>query len=388
LASPHTSAWTVPTARFVQVLEAREVCVVDLRSPGEFAADHAPGALNIPLFDDLERALVGTLFKQRSPQSAFDEGREIVVGRIEALVAEIAAVSGRDSTSDDLVARVREMTAGGLDQVNRSFGCEEAPVLPGGALVICCWRGGLRSSSVVALLRSLGWQDVFVLAGGYKGYRTHVLEELEAWCAPPAFVLRGCTGVGKTLVLREIERCKPNWTLDLEGLAGHRSSILGMVGLEPCSQKLFDSRMSARLRAGFAKQVVLEGESRKVGDVIVPRTVWEALDGGTNLYLVAPMEYRIGTLLEDYLATTESRTQLRGQLPFIEARLGQNKWSGELVRRLDDGREAELVEILLERYYDPLYQNSEAQREYTVTLDASDVERVAGEVIAWIEERS
>jgi hypothetical protein len=95
----------------------------------------------------------------------------------------------------------------------------------------------------------------------------------------------------------------------------------------------------------------------------------------------------VKVLIDDYLATAESRAELREQLPFIEKRLGATKWAGELVARLDDGREAELVEILLERYYDPLYGHSEKDYEYSAEFDASDVERVAAEIVAWIEER-
>lgn len=371
-------------ARVEDVLAARGVSIVDLRSPVEFTEDHLPGAKNIPLFDDLERELVGTLYNRASPAEAFVEGRQITLGRIRDLVDEIAALAGREPAREDLAARVQEMTAGGIDTVNRAL--EPTPAeLPENGVVVLCWRGGLRSSSVVALLRGLGWSEVVGLDGGYRAYRRAVRAELEAWEAPPAFVLRGSTGVGKTLVLREIERIRPRWTVDLEGLAGHRSSILGMCGLEPCSQKTFDSRLADRLRRGFPGPVVFEGESRKVGDAIIPPAVWRALGGGTNLFLEAPVEYRIDVLIEDYLATDRGRTQLREQLPFIEQRLGPKKWKGELVRRLDGGEERELVAILLELYYDPLYRNSEAGREYAVTLDASDVERVAREAALWIE---
>jgi len=368
------------------VLATPGVHIVDLRSPVEFTEDHLPGSTNVPLFDDLERALVGTLYSRTSPAAAFDEGREITLRRIRGLVDAVAELAGRERSREDLEARVEAMTAGGLDEVNRAL----APVpakLPESAVVALCWRGGLRSSSVVALLRGLGWSEVVGLHGGYRAYRREVRAELDAWSGPPAFVLRGSTGVGKTLVLREIERLRPGWTVDLEALAGHRSSILGMCGLEPCSQKTFDSRLAERLRRGLTGPVVFEGESRKVGDAIIPPTVWRSLDGGTNLWLEAPVERRIDVLIEDYLATERGREQLREQLPFIENRLGSRKWKGELVRRLEEGEERELVEILLERYYDPLYRSSEEGREYAVKLDASDVERVAREAVEWIEGR-
>jgi tRNA 2-selenouridine synthase len=212
-----------------------------------------------------------------------------------------------------------------------------------------------------------------------------VLSELAGWRAPPTFVLRGLTGVGKTLVLRALERRQPGWTVDLEGLAGHRSSILGMVGLEPVSQKRFDSRLCARLARGFAGPAVFEGESRKVGDVTLPSAVWAALQGGTNALLEAPLERRVDVLIEDYLARAENRPALRAQLPFIEDRLGAGA-RGALVALLDGGRERELVRILLQRYYDPLYRHSERGRTYAARFDAGDPERAAREIAGWIDQ--
>lgn len=389
MGSPPTDPdrWTVPAVSMPAVLQAEGVTVVDLRSPGEFAEDHLPGAHNRPLFDDQERALVGTLYKQSSPEAAFESARALVLESIDSLVTGVARAAGREAPAEDLPHLVRRLTEAGLEGTQRALRFDVHEELPAGALVVHCWRGGMRSASVARLLRELGWGDVFVLEGGYKSYRRRVMAELEGWQAPPSFVLRGMTGVGKTLVLRELEAQRPGWTLDLEGLAGHRSSILGMVGLEPCNQKTFDTRLAARLREGFPGPCVIEGESRKVGDSIVPPSVWGALRGGVHLRLHAPVERRVEVLIEDYLAREESRDELRRQLPFIEERLGRNAWRGELTARLDDGREAELVEILLERYYDPLYAHSERDYEYSAEIDSSDPVVAAAEIAAWIEAR-
>jgi tRNA 2-selenouridine synthase len=383
--STQQNPWTVPSATIHQALDVERTQLVDLRSPAEFADDHLPGAHNAPFFDDLERALVGTLYRRRSPDLAFEEGRRILRERLAPLVAELAQLRGRPAPEGDITDHLERLTTGGLDAVNQALESRPVAELPTDSLVVHCWRGGLRSSSLVVLLRALGWRDVFVLEGGYKGYRSRVLEELSTWQAPPTYVLRGRTGVGKTLVLRELERLRPGLTLDLEGLAGHRSSILGMVGLDPCSQKVFDSRLAARLRAGFEGPLVVEGESRKVGDSTLPPRVWEGMQHGTNLHLVAPVERRVSVLIEDYLAHEENRKPLREQLPFIEQRLGPRKWAGELVRLLDEHREKELVETLLELYYDPLYAHSEKGREYAARLDTSDVESVSREILALID---
>jgi len=158
-----------------------------------------------------------------------------------------------------------------------------------------------------------------------------------------------------------------------------------MVGLEPVSQKRFDSRLLERLSQGFPGPCVVEGESRKVGDVIVPKSCWEGLSSGINLELVAPMEVRVQVLRADYLREEQNRVQLGRQLPFIEERLGKVKWSGRLVGLLGNGQEDELVRLLLEHYYDPLYRHSEVNYAYATRVDTSDVGRAAAEIIDWVE---
>ena len=365
---------------------AGDATVVDLRAPREFAEDHVSGARNVPLFDDDERALVGTLYRRRGQREAFEAGVEITHAKIAALVARIAELAGLEADAPDaLRARVAELTAGGIHALETRLGPERRETLPERAIVLCCWRGGLRSQSVAALLQSLGHHRAVFVEGGYKAWRGHVRRTIEAWRAPQAFTLRGLTGVGKTLVLRELEDLRPGWTLDLEGLAGHRSSILGMVGLEPVNQKTFDRRLFERLEQGFAGPCVVEGESRKVGDVVLPASVWAAVDGGTAIELTAPVARRVQVLIDDYLAQEENRAHLAAQLPYIEQRLGRRKYDGVLTDLLARRADAELVELLLERYYDPLYRHSEAGREYAVRLDSSDPRAAAEAVAAWID---
>lgn len=375
----------MPVAAVGAVLDRRDLVVVDLRSPSEFADDHLPGAHNVPLFDDAERSIIGTLYKRESPEAAFQKGRALVEQGIQALVARVAALTGHPLPGSDLAAEVRRMTVGGIERASSELATGEPGAPPARALVLHCWRGGLRSRSVVAFLRKLGWQDAFGLENGYRGYRQSVMDSLSTFAAPPTYVLRGLTGVGKTLVLRELEALRPGWTLDLEACAGHRSSILGRVGLEPVTQKGFESRIAARVRAGFAGRLVLEGESRKVGDSIQPPRIWDALQSGTNLLLVAPVERRTDVLLEDYLALPGNRAELREKLPFIEQRLGPVRWHGELVALLDAGQDRELCRILLEHYYDPLYRHGEKGRTYAAEFETTDPERAAREIAAWIE---
>lgn len=374
--------------------------VIDLRSPAEFAEDHVPGAHNVPLFDDEGRAVVGLFYKQFSPEAAFSEARALVVERIAPLVERIAELvasqsggsasagfagpPGRPGSREELQRAVLDLTSDGLQRLEQQLEGHVVEEWPDSAFVLHCWRGGLRSRSVVGFLRGLGFDGAYGLQGGYKAYRRLCMEETAAWQAPPAFVLRGWTGVGKTLVLRALERRRPEWVMDLEAHAGHRSSLLGMVGLEPTSQKGFETRIHDRLCAGFDGAVVFEGESRKVGDVIVPPSLWEAMQAGENIELVASTERRVQVLLDDYLAIPEERPKLRTQLAAVEARMERRV---PLVELFDAGREDEVVRELLEHYYDPLYRHSERGKRYALRVDAEDPERAAAEVEAWIEGR-
>lgn len=379
----------LPSASIEQVLACEAPVLIDLRSPGEFAEDHLPGARSLPLFDDLERALVGTLYKQHSPETAFSAGFELAQGRIAELVAAIAGAAGRTLDAAQAVERMRALGAGGQRALEGRLQTERLERLPPGSLVLNCWRGGLRSQAVVALLHCLGLPAV-LLEGGYRSWRQRVSARLAAASWPRAFVLRGLTGVGKTLVLREVERQRPGSSLDLEAVARHRSSILGRVGLEPVSQKAFDAGLALRFAAGFphgrqGPWFVVEGESRKVGAVTQPESLWRALESGVAIELVAPTAVRVRNLLQDYLEQPGARAELAEPLRFIEQRLGRQRLRGGLVERLEDGREAELVELLLEHYYDPLYRHSEAGQVYRARIDSSDPARAAQQVLAFVE---
>ncbi|MEM9382088.1 MAG: tRNA 2-selenouridine(34) synthase MnmH [Planctomycetota bacterium] len=359
--------------------------LIDLRAPVEFDDDHVPGAVNVPLFENQTRSFVGLLYRQFSPDAAFQEGRAAVAERIDELVLEVARHIGWDVPEADLSARVLAMTDGGIDRMDRELVPVPTDEVPEDAIVFSCARGGLRSRSVVALMRSLGLERAVGLEGGYRAYRRSVMDALAAWTPPPHVVsLRGLTGVGKTLVLRAIEALRPGWTLDLEGIAGHRSSLLGMVGLKPVTQKAFESGLVARLEQGApAGLLVVEGESRKVGDVVIPGPLWTAMRAATNVEVVASTRRRVEVLAEDYLADPDARPLLREQLEAVSRRMDG---APDLAGMLDRDEIGPLVELLLERYYDPLYRGSEEGKVYAVQVSSESAEGAAEEVVAWVEE--
>ena len=352
----------------------RQARMVDLRSPTEYLRDHIPGAVNVPLFDDAARALVGTLYHKESPEKAYDAGLEIAAARMPEL---LATVLGR--APDEAWRRRFQEIAGPLREGQEAVSClPPAADEPMPDLFLHCWRGGMRSRSVAMLLQRLGVR-VGLLEGGYKSYRHWVRDRLAAW--PPAptaaadvpwFVLvSGATGTGKTLLLRRLEEAEPGSTLDLEGLADHRSSILGAVGREPVSQPMFESLLAARLDALGPPPWFVEAESRKVGDIILPEGLYRSMRAAPTVVLEAEVATRVAILVEDYTSHPDSHAQIAAQLPFLEKRLG-GKWVGELGRLLEARDYAEVARILLERYYDPRYDHSGADLRPVAHLRVED----------------
>jgi tRNA 2-selenouridine synthase len=158
-----------------------------------------------------------------------------------------------------------------------------------------------------------------------------------------------------------------------------------MVGLQPRSQKAFESALASRIRRGVESPLAVEGESRKVGDVVLPPRLWRAMSGGVALELTAPVERRVEVLASDYLATDESRAQLLRRLPSVQQRMDLPADAPSLVSLLESNRVDELVRLLLSRYYDPLYRRSEKGRHYAASIDASDPARAAEEILTWME---
>lgn len=237
--------------------------IVDVRSPAEFSAGHVTGALSLPLFDDAERAEVGTLYKQDSPDAAMLRGLELAGRKMRALVE-----------------RAREM-------------------VPDGQAVVQCWRGGQRSASVGWLLERAG-MEVKQLTGGYKAYRAYARE----WLSQPHHrlnVLGGATGSGKTVVLHALRDTGVR-IVDLEGLAHHRGSSFGALGQQeqPTTEE-FENRLFAALRAIPAgERVWLEDESRMIGTVCQPTVFYDRLVSAPLVRLEVPLERRIQNLVADY----------------------------------------------------------------------------------------
>ncbi|MHC4380180.1 MAG: tRNA 2-selenouridine(34) synthase MnmH [Planctomycetota bacterium] len=348
----------IPALSYAETRSLEGLRWVDLRSPAEFAHDHVPGAVSVPLFDDAQRAVVGTLYHQDSQESAYEQGLAFAESAMPELLSKMLGRSVNEAEWRQGFGEIGEQMRSGQDAVTFS----KSEPGPGPRLALYCWRGGMRSRSVAALVHALG-EPVLLLEGGYKAYRSWVRDQVARLEVPQLIVLRGPTGVGKTEILARIEKASSGTTLCLEGLAQHRSSILGAVGKEPVSQPAFDSRLLERLRAMGPGPWFVEGESRKVGDVILPAKLYQAMEDGVQWRLDAETPTRVRNLMEDYLVDAGAVEAIRAKLPFLEGRIGP-KWVGQLDSWMAEGRAAEVTEVLLERYYDPLYAHSDRRRDW------------------------
>jgi len=298
--------------------------IIDVRAPAEWAEDHMPGAISLPVLDDAERARVGTIYKQVSPFSARKIGA--------ALVAKNAAAHLEGPLAEK----------------------------PGGwRPLVYCWRGGQRSGSFASILSQIGWR-VEVVQGGYKSWRRLVVDALyNAPFAHRLVVLDGNTGSAKTEVLNLLP-ARGVQVVDLEGLANHRGSLFGSMGEQP-SQKAFEGRLAMALaRLDPARPVVVEAESAKVGDCRLPPKLWRAMVAAPRVSIEAPRAARAEYLLRAYadlVADVGRLDAVVASLSLAHSREQVAEWRAMVAA----GEFGALAEGLMERHYDPRYGKHRAR---------------------------
>ncbi|MGA1208954.1 MAG: tRNA 2-selenouridine(34) synthase MnmH [Gemmobacter sp.] len=328
--------------------------VIDVRSPAEYADDHLPGAINLPVLDDAERARVGTIYKQQSPFLARKIGAALVARNAARHIEErLAAFDG------------------------------------GWRPLVYCWRGGQRSGSFGTILSQIGWR-VGVLEGGYKSWRRLVTETLEAPIAPPVGVLDGNTGTAKTAVLARLAEGGAQ-VIDLEGLARHRGSVFGEhAGGQP-SQRLFEGRLARALAAlDPARPLILEAESARIGALRLPGRLWRAMVEAPRIEIAAPITARAHWLVDAYDDIVADPARLGATLERLRPMHPAERiaaW-GALAAA---GRYAALAEALMVEHYDPGYARARARGrppERVIATDAlgpAEIDRLAGAVRAAAE---
>jgi len=336
--------------------------VIDVRSPAEYAEDHVPGALNLPVLDDAERAEIGTLYKQVSPFESKRRGAALVARNI---------------------ARHLETSLAEKDR--------------GWRPLVYCWRGGKRSGAMVHMLREVGWQAA-QLEGGYKAFRRQVVDVLEA--LPESFrylVLCGETGSAKSRLLEALAR-EGAQVLDLEDLAQHRGSVLGNLPAAPQpAQKMFDTRVwDALRRFDPSRPVFVEAESKKIGQLQVPEGLIQRMRASDCIRVDAPAAERVRFLIDEYRHFLADPATLKAQLDCLAGLYGKDT-IGAWKACVDRSAWPELVADLLANHYDPAYQRStrknfprlaDARVLRLASLAPEAIERAARELLAEIGSES
>lgn len=316
--------------------------VIDVRSPSEFLDSTIPGSMNIPFFNDEERAEIGTIYKQVNPQAAKERGLEIISAKLPAFVKEFSKIKGKKA--------------------------------------VFCWRGGMRSRTSATVLSLMGI-EVFRLEGGYRNYRNSVVEKLHSFqITSDAFVLNGNTGSGKTTILHRLAN-EGYPTIDLEGLAKHRGSIFGQIGLTPHNQKTFDALLLEELeRLKCSPYILFEGESKRIGKVMIPDFIIDKKESGTQLLIEMPIEERVKHILEDY-QPWEHQEECISAFLRIKRRI-HTPIAKQIQTDLELKNYDSAVRYLLEYYYDPLYEHSTKQyrADHIVTIKANNIDEAVDKI--------
>lgn len=328
---------------------------IDVRSESEFKTGHIPGAINLPILYDLERHEVGWIYKNASVEEAKRIGLKYGSEKLHLFY--------------DTLFELRNE-------------------YPYKKIIFYCARGGYRSRSIALLLRSIDI-PVYWLKGGYKGYRSEVLRKLNqpAEDYPDFIVLNGLTGVGKTHILEKLhELGQP--VIDLEGAANHRGSHLGKIGTDEFqSVQSFENNLYAQLKRIKTSFCFVESESRRIGQVFVPKTMYLKMQEGYFLLINASLEFRIDALIKDYVSEENFTTVLERALPRIQSYIPNSIYK-ELLRLIALKEYASFTRLLLNEHYDPVYQKSIEKHLHLENFQVEDYTQCSNDIIKWLTNSS
>ena len=321
----------IEVARFLELYST--IPVFDVRSPGEYSHAHIPGAYSLPLFSDDERKLVGTAYKQQSREHAIKLGLDFFGSKMRRIIEEVG----------------ERLQQTGL------------PAQPGPEhktpVIVHCWRGGMRSAGIAWLLDLYGYR-VYTIIGGYKAFRKWCLSNLEQ--EHHVAVLGGYTGSGKTEILQFL-RQKGETIIDLEGLANHKGSAFGALGMPPQpSPEMFENKLAVELyKASLLKTPIwIEDESQRIGLINIPHVFWQMMRARPLYFVMIPFEQRL-----EFICSTYGKLQkgeLAAAITRIQKRLGPLETKSALGYLIEDNI-TECFRILL-MYYDKVYKKGLGNR--------------------------
>jgi len=339
---------------------SKHYTVIDVRSPAEYKHAHIPGAYNLPLFSDEERAIVGTAYKQESREIAIKHGLDFFGPKMKSMLED--------------VERILDLRLQNADLNNNKSEIEN---LKSKIVLLYCWRGGMRSGAVSWLLDVYGFK-VYTLIGGYKKFRTRVLETFKL--PFDLKILGGYTGAGKTEVIKELEKAGEH-VIDLEDIAKHKGSAFGNIGMpaQP-TQEMFENVLSIRLRTLRYESnnsntsnpqliinhspIWLEDESQRIGLINIPNDLWHIMRRSPLYFLEIPFEERLKHIVEEYGCFDKEK--MIDAILRIKERLGGLE-AKKAIEFLNEDNTIESFRILL-KYYDKWYTKGLHNREYIISL--------------------
>jgi tRNA 2-selenouridine synthase len=339
--------------------------VLDVRSPGEYAHAHIPGAYNLPLFTDEERKVVGTLYKQEGREIAIKSGLDYFGPKMRKMVEEVEEIMRVFYSSQDSSTTRFPIPNSQHPNLN--------------SILVHCWRGGMRSAGIAWLLDLYGFK-VYTLKGGYKAYRNWVLAQFEK--TYPFKIIGGYTGSGKTDVLKQLAKSK-HAIIDLEGLAQHKGSAFGALGeLKQPGQEQFENLLANELYQSAkilpeGNCIWLEDESRRIGNVNIPPGLWATMRQAPLCFLEIPFEARLDYIVAGY--GKYKKEELMSSILRITKRLGSLNAKNAVSYLIEDNLK-ECFRILL-AYYDKFYGkdlDSRKEMKYTITtINCEQVDSIA-----------
>ncbi|MCB9235559.1 MAG: tRNA 2-selenouridine(34) synthase MnmH [Bacteroidia bacterium] len=315
--------------------------VLDIRSPGEYAAGHIPGAISFPLFSNEERAVIGTLYKQEGQKSAIKQGLEIVGPKMRGFI-------------------------------------EQAESLHSPTLALYCWRGGMRSATMAQLFAWYGFGTV-ILKGGYKAYRNEMIRFFSGKL--PLKVVTGYTGSNKTGFLHDLQ-ANGAQIVDLEGLARHQGSSFGnkKSDWQPTTEHFQNLVFAEFLKLDLQQPIWIEDESQRIGDVNLHEALFARMSESPHIYLEVSKAQRAAFLVKDYGEI--SKQQAEDATLAISKKLGGLE-TARVLEALEKNELQEAAEILLV-YYDKFYEKSISKKNHLITdrytVEMTDLPRLAAEL--------